>query len=214
MKKVSSFEAIPGTEPLIELPEEIVKQMSTDASLSYKLLCAIRSGELSPELSSIKFGNIVHSRWLTTGQSIMMLWMSEHTFKGEILQKFRMIFDFVCNVYFQMFFEIKVKHSIVEGLEHNITFLWILHAQPPEVVKAVSPYVQSGAWSAHPEALLITLLLSKKKKERRFAVKKVLEVRGDEELGDTEPRSRLTLKLNFQAKKCQDLIACDKVVIH
>ena len=73
MKKVSSFEAIPGTEPLIELPEEIVKQMSTDASLSYKLLCAIRSGELSSELSSIKCGKIMHSRWLTTGPLIMML---------------------------------------------------------------------------------------------------------------------------------------------
>ena len=128
MKKVSSFEAIPGTEPLIELPEEIVKQMSTDASLSYKLLCAIRSGELSPELSSIKCGKIMHSRWLTTGQSIMMLWMSEHTFKGEILQKFRMIVDFVCNVYFPMFFEIKVKHSIVDGPEHIITFHRLLPA--------------------------------------------------------------------------------------
>ena len=45
----SSFEAILGTEPLIELPDDILKQMSTDASLSYKLLCAIQSGELSPE---------------------------------------------------------------------------------------------------------------------------------------------------------------------
>ena len=85
MKKVFSFEAIPGTEPLIELPVEIVKRMSTDAFLSYKLLYAIRSGKLSPELSSIKCGKIMHSRWLKTSQSIMMLWMSEHTFKAEIL---------------------------------------------------------------------------------------------------------------------------------
>ena len=140
MKK-SSFEAIPGTEELIELPEKIVKEMSTDASLSYKLLCAIRSGKLSPELASMKCGNIVHSRWLTTGQSIMMLWMSEHTFKGETLRKLRMIVNFVCNVYFPMFFEIKVKHSILDGPEHIVTLLWLLHAQPPEVVKAVSPYV-------------------------------------------------------------------------
>ena len=144
----------------------------------------------------------------------MMLWMSEHTFKGEILQKFRMIVDFVCNVYFPMFFEIKVKHSIVDGPEHIITFFWLLHAQTSVVVKAVSPYVQSGAWFAHPEALLLILLSSKKKTERRFAVKKVLEVRGDKELGDTEPRSRLTLKLNFYAKKCQDLIKWDKEVIY
>ena len=79
----------------------------------------------------------------------MMLWMSEHTFKGEILQKFRMIVDLVCNVYFPIFFEIKVKHSIVDGPEHIITFLGLLHAQPSVVVKAVSPYIKSGAWFAH-----------------------------------------------------------------
>ena len=114
-----------------------------------------------------------------------------------ILQKFRMIVDLVCNVYFPIFFEIKVKHSIEDEPEHIITFLGLLHAQPSVVVKAVSPYVQSGAWFAHPEALLLTLLSSKKKTERRYAVKKVMEVRGDDELDDIEPRSRLTPKLNF-----------------
>ena len=69
-----------------------------------------------------------------------------------------------------MFFEIKVKHSIVDGPKHIITLLQLLHAQPPEVVKAVSPYVQTGAWFAHPEALLITLLSSERKGERMFTV--------------------------------------------
>ena len=67
MKKKSSFEPILWTEPRIELPDDILKQMSTDASLSYKILCAIQSGELSPELASMKYGHIVHSCWLTTG---------------------------------------------------------------------------------------------------------------------------------------------------
>ena len=74
-------------EPLIEPPDDISKQMSSDASLSYKLLCAIQSGELSPELASMKCGRIVNSRWLTTGQSIMMLWMSQHEFTEETLKE-------------------------------------------------------------------------------------------------------------------------------
>ena len=53
----------------------------------------------------------------------------------------------------------------MDGPEHIITFFWLLHAQPSVVVKAVSSYVQSGAWFAHPEALLLTLLSSKKNRK-------------------------------------------------
>ena len=38
------------------------------------------------------------------------------------------------------------KHSIVDGPQHIVTILWLMCAQPPEVVKADSPYVQTCAW--------------------------------------------------------------------
>ena len=44
-----------------------------------------------------------------------------------------------------MFIEIKVKHSLMDGPDHIVTLLYLLRAQPPKVVKAVSPYVQTGA---------------------------------------------------------------------
>ena len=50
--------------------------------------------------------------------------------------------------------------------------------------------------------------------DRRFAVGKVLEVRGDRELGDAVLRLRHTPKHNFQAKKCHNLIALEKEVMH
>ena len=50
--------------------------------------------------------------------------------------------------------------------------------------------------------------------DRRFAVGKVLEVRGDRELGDAELRLRLTPKHNLQAKIYHNLIALEKEVMH
>ena len=41
IKRVLSFDPIPGLEPLIEIPDEVVKKMSTDSSQCYKLLCAL-----------------------------------------------------------------------------------------------------------------------------------------------------------------------------
>ena len=214
MVRKESFEAIPGTEAVVQLPEEILKQMSTDAALCYRLLCAIRSGKLSPELARRKCGEIVHSRWLTTGEALMLLWMSDHQFTGITLRKLRFIVNFVVNIYFPMFFEIKVKHKIVDGPKHIVTLLRLLRSQPTEVVSIVKPYVQTGAWFSHPEALLLTLLASENKKDRRFAVKKVLELRGEEEFGDMEPRSRRTPKINFEANECKDVINWEKEEIH
>ena len=105
-------------------------------------------------------GAIVNWRWLTTGESLMLLWMSEHNFSGEVLRRFRLIVNFVCNVYLPMFFEVKVKHNITDGPYHIITQLRLLRSQPSEVVDIVSPYIQTGAWFAHPEPVLLSLMTS------------------------------------------------------
>ena len=84
-------------------------KMSTDSSLCYQLLLAIHSGVLTKELGSRLCGKICHSRWLTTGEAIMLLWMSFHGLSGEILRVFKLIVTFVCQVTFPMFFEIKVQ---------------------------------------------------------------------------------------------------------
>ena len=166
MSRKSSFEAITGTEELIELPEKVVKNMSTDSSLSYQLLVALRTGELRSELANRKCGNIVHSRWLTTGQSLIMLYMSNHDLTGETLRKFNLIVNFVANVYLPMFYEIKVKHSILDGPRHILTLLRLLRSQPQEVLEIVSWYVNKGAWFAHSEAILLTMLASTNQLER------------------------------------------------
>ena len=160
MVKKSTFEAMLATEEVIELPYKVLKEMSTDAALSYRLLKAIWSGKLSPELANMKCGEICHSRWLTTGEALMMLWMSEHNFTRQTLKKLKLIVNFVCNVYFHMFFEIKVKHSILDGPNHVVNQLRLLRSQPLQVVKIVSPYIQTGAWFAHSEAILLSLLAS------------------------------------------------------
>lgn len=214
LKRNTNFEAITGTKDVIHIPEEALKKMSTDSALSYRLLLAIRSGHLSPELAIRKCGLIVHCRWLTTGESLMMLWMSDHGFSGETLRKFRLIVNYVVNVYFPMFFEIKVKHSILDGPQHVLTLLQLLRGQPAEVVQIVSPYIQTGAWFAHSESLLLTLLASDCQADRKFAVDKVLEVRGGEQLGDLEPRPRRTPKINFEAQTIIDLIDWEKEEVH
>ena len=53
-------------------------------------------------------------------QTEQIRWPTDHGFTGEILDNFKMIVTFVVQVYFPIFFDIKVKHSIVNGPYHII----------------------------------------------------------------------------------------------
>ena len=214
MKRILSFLPISGLEPLIEIPDKIVKKMSTDSSQCYRLLCALRAGHLEPTLANILCGSLCHSRWLTFGEAIMLLYMSDHGFDGEMYRRFILIVKYVAQVYFQVWFDIKVKHSIVNGPHHILTLLRLVRQQSQEVRDTVTPYIQSGAWFAHPEAILVSLLASPVFKDREFAVKQILKIRGDSDLGDIRPRDRVTPFLVMEATTLIGLIDWDKDTVH
>ena len=60
------FKALPGGEDLIELSEEVVNNMSTDQSVCYKLVVAVKKGELPPSLLNMKCGSLNHARYSGT----------------------------------------------------------------------------------------------------------------------------------------------------
>ena len=137
MTKNSEFPPIPFLEPLSDLPEDIVKNISTDASLSYQLVKSIAEGKLPAKLAGMKVAARYHSRWLTTGMSLLALWTTDHGFSGEVMRKFELIVNFIVQVYFPLFFENKVNNSIVEAPYHVLKLLRLLKLHDPEVQEAV-----------------------------------------------------------------------------
>ena len=116
-----NFKALPDGDDLIYLPEDIVKSLSTDQQNCYLLVKAIKSGILPKDLANKKGGPINHSRWLTTAQAILMLWVRHHNLQGESLRKFELIVKFIIQSYFKLYFDIKVKNSMVEEPKHILT---------------------------------------------------------------------------------------------
>ena len=86
----------------------------------------------------------------------------------------------------------------------------LLQEQPQVVKDIVSPYVATGAWFAHPEAVLLSLVCSSDREERELGVEKILERRGEEQYGDTRVRARRTPDINFSASSISDLISWDR----
>ena len=68
------------------------------------------------------------------------------------------------------------------------------------------PYLKTSSWYAHSESILQTMLCSSDAEERRFAVEKIIKIRGQESFGRTAPRYRKLPRLNVEATKLVDLI--------
>ena len=211
MERNYNFKPIPGLEELMDIPQDIVKNMSTDSSIFYQLGLAVKSGMLSKQLGTKKCGNICHSRWLTTGEALLFLWVSEHGLEGELLERLEIITTFVVQVYHHMYYEIKVKHGIIDGPNHVLTQLRLITQQPEVVQDILIPITMKGAWFAHSEPILLTLVCSSAREDRKFAMEKILEKRGDNEFGDTNVRPRKTPSINIQSTSLTTLISWEKM---
>ena len=88
-----------------------------------------------------------------------------------------------------------------------MTSLEILSKQDKLVRDIVTPYICSGAWFAHSEAVLLTLISSSDKKEREFGVERILERRGEKNFGDITVRPRRTPVIDLQGTSLINLIS-------
>ena len=114
---------------------------------------------------------------------------------------------FCLQYYFKIYFDVKVRHFIVDAPYHVLTGLRILRTQPKKVRDVITFYVRTGAWYSHPECLILSLLASPIISERKFAIAQVLKLRGGREFGDNSLRPRITPKLNLSATSLPSLIS-------
>ena len=202
-----NFRALPGGEDLISIPDKVVDSMSTDQRTSYRLVEAIKCGSLPETMQEMHCGPLCHARWLTTGQRLVFMWTRQHGLTGQNLRTLEILVKFCLQFYFKIYFDIKVKHHIVDAPYHILTALRLLKAQPKKVKDAITFYVRTGAWYAHPECLLLSLLASPTSSDRQFAISQILKLRGESEFGDNSLRPRVTPKLNLSATSLISLIS-------
>ena len=205
-----NFKAMPGGMDLIYLPENIVKNLSTDQKNCYLLVNAIKNGDLSKELASYKCGPLCHSRWLTTAQGLLMLWTRNHGLQGKTLENFELIVKFVLQSYFKLYFDIKVKHRLADGPGHILTAITIYRNQSKAVQEAIKKTTIRGAYHSHSENVLLSLLVSEVQEDRMFAIDKILKLRKSNEFGSMSVRTHKNPELNFKATAISNLISWDE----
>ena len=123
-----------------------------------------------------------HSRWLTTACRFCRLYISDHNLGEEDSENLREIVSFIIYQYAKMWFEIKCKNKLIHGPDNALLNIQIIEKfAPPKVLEIVKPVVERGSWHAH-ENILYTLLCSPIEKDRTFAVKQILKIRGNNDM--------------------------------
>lgn len=206
MKPDYKFKKIDVGPGLIKLPEEIIKDLSTDQNLLYLRCQAAMSGHLPRDVALRKSGHIVHSRWVTTAETFIEFWQSEHGLQGELLKRLELVVTFIVSVYCPMWFNIKVNHSWLMGPRHILTELSLVKLQSQEVQDIVEATLRRSAWNSHSESVLQTMICSDKEDERKFAVATIIKIRGKNKLGNIKPRPRKLPVLNLEATSLKDMI--------
>ena len=220
IKKVHSFPiskappALKSTSTLIQLPEDVITNLSTDQKNCYWLVQAINSGSISKELSNLKCGPLNHSRWLTTAEALLFLWISDHGLEGDVLIKFELIVGYLLDSYFKLYFDIKVMNSLIYGPQHILESIRIYRKQPKAVQDIIKNHIVRGAFHAHPENILLCLLASQDEEDRVFAVDTILKIRGESEYGDKSVRPHKTPRLNFDCDSVRSLIYWDEITCY
>ena len=59
--------------PLITLPDKVIKDLSTDQHYGYRMVSAIRRGNIPGGLALLEIGPVNHTHWLTTANRILKL---------------------------------------------------------------------------------------------------------------------------------------------
>ena len=190
----------------IELNQDVIDDLSTDQLYGYKMILAIRSGNIPIDLIKMECGPVNHSRWLTTANRLMRIWVSLHGLSGENFITLSRLVEYVVGVYYPMWFDIKVRWSFIEGPRHVLETLRLVKMQNQVTRDIVEKYVISGAWFSHSEAVLATLLCSSEVEERVFAVDRILQIRKGLDKGETSVRERIhSSYLNIDAKNLTEL---------
>ena len=200
------FQRIDVEDSIIELPEEVLKDLSNDQKHGYKLVLLITGRSQDYSCLKLKPGPVCQSRWLTTGNRGMMVYCSKHGLRGKKVKVLAFLVTFIVTIYYKMWFEIKCAPLMIDGPRHLLKTVQLLSSASAEVKSIVEPVVQRGAYHGHSENVLRSLLCSDSEKDRSFAVEKIVELRGGDNYGDMSVRDFHPPIINFNASSLLVLI--------
>lgn len=167
----NNFKAIPGFN--IDMPQEIINDLSTDQYYAYKMSKAVSSGNVDQELELLEVGPLVHSRWLTLACRILRLYVSKRKPSKNLI----LLSKFVINVYMKSYFDIKRNYKITDGSKNLFSLINRIKEFSKKIQDICFEVLNNNSYFAHGENILLSMLADIDDKLRKNAVDIILHLK-------------------------------------
>ena len=206
LEPVVSFSKMEGKIKI--MPVEVVKDLSRDAALLYKLGLTVQSGVVLPEVVAATIGPPLHARWLTTGARDLRVYISTKK-PSKALKE---IVSLLVNFYIPNFFNIKEHSHCQQGALNLYKMMDLSRDLMPGSQRTVERVLQDNSYWAHPENILIAMLGDSQEVIRRRAV---LTIRSARQRYDetSHPRQFRPPQLNFRAQFYHTMINWEELEV-
>jgi hypothetical protein len=156
-----------------DLPHVDPRDLSTDQRYLYEITQAVSTGDCSRDLSLRNPGALNHSRWLTTANRLLRLYVGSENPSDTLVT----IVTFIVRVYAVTWFNIKQKPSCKDGARHVFMMIKNSRYLTDELKAIVDPVIQRNSYFAHPENLLLSMMTDEQPSIRELALRRILKAR-------------------------------------
>ena len=169
-----TFLAIKIGDAVQELPEAVIKDLSSDQHMLYLAWISVRTGKLRAELLSLTPGPVSHSRWLTLALRILLLYMTDNKLKGKNKRNLQVLVSFLVTNYIPMWFTIKKLGKAEQSSQVLFKQIQLANQLKGPIAAIVKQNVARNAYAAQSETLLLCMLCDADPIPRTVAVDKIL----------------------------------------
>lgn len=168
---VAQFSPVMGNVPDIE--QRIVDQLSTEQKYLFEMCQAIKSGYCAPVLANRQPGKMAHSRWVTTANRILRLYVGS----SDPSENLKILVEYIVKVYAPVWFSIKNKPLLIDGANHVFELIFLSRWLPQNLKSIIDAVIQRNAFFAHPENILVAMLFDKRNYVKELALKRIFKAR-------------------------------------
>ncbi len=187
---------------MIELPPDVVQDLSTDQRMLYEYTLGISEGKIDPVWASRKCGPLNHARWLTLAIRVIMIYT--RSIKPSL--KLIRLVKFVVKIYSQSWFRIKGASSLAEA--PAIVFELISRLKDlndTAITKVVKKNIQNNSFCLLSDNFIYSLVCSQDFQIRDLGLEAIQRIRSEGRTFALEPAKKIPT-INFDASCWSGLI--------
>jgi hypothetical protein len=184
-----------------ELPDIDRKVLSKDQQYLLDISSAIKSGTCTGDLAIREPGPLSHSRWLTTANRVLRLYISENNPSEE----HHILVQFILKSYMPVWFKIKKSKYLTDGPKHVFEVIKSSRFLPENLIEVIDPVIERNAFFAHPENLLLSMIVDERAHIRELGFRRIIKARSTASHQMTI-RTFKPPNIVFQAKEYHEMI--------